>query len=342
MRVHRRWIMGAAAAALAACATSAEVDDPVSPGAPLVLGISYVGIAVSDIEKSAAFYQMALGLTEVDRRRLAGVSALTELNSGKPLAAETRLLRGDRGQIRLMQFPASAAGAQPDMVPVQGPGITHVCHQSPDARPIFPRLVAAGAKPVSRTGDLVQLRPDVPVKYAYLRDRDGVMMETEQIIADNLPWSYRMRHVAIATLDIDRTVEFYTKLLGGPPRERRSNLVNPTLDLVSDLDNVKLDVAWYQINNLELEIWEYLNPKPSPPAARRPFTAYGYNVIVLDVSDVDAAVRLAAEAGGSVVTKSASMDGGHIAFVRDPEGNLIGLQKSAKGSPFSTASLTGS
>ena len=341
MYAHRRGAIVAMLAALAACAAPEKpvAGQPIPKG-PLVRGVSYVGISVSDIEKSAAFYTNALGLTEVDRNALAGVSALDQLNGGAAVKAQTRLLRGDRGQIRLMKFATQSAEAmQTSIMPVQGPGITHVCHQSTDAKPIFPRLVAAGAKPLSRTGELVQLSPAVPIRYAYLRDRDGVMMENEQYIGENLPWSYHMGHVAIATSDIERTVNFYSKLLGKPPRERRFNLANKTLDLVSELDGVKLNVAWYEINNLELEVWQYLNPPPTPRAKPRPLTALGYNVIVLDVADTDAAGRLLVEAGGTIASKPASMDGARIVFGRDPDGNLIGLQTPTVGSAFSVATL---
>jgi predicted enzyme related to lactoylglutathione lyase len=151
--------------------------------------------------------------------------------------------------------------------------------------------------------------------------------------------TYRMRHVAIVVADIDRTVAFYTALLGRQPRERRSNLVNKTLDVTSDLDNVKLDVAWYNVNNLELEIWEYLNHPVTAPVSPRPLEALGYNMIVLDVSNADMAAAKLVEAGGALIAKSAPMDGGRMAFGRDPDGNLIGLFEVEAGSPYSAVPL---
>jgi catechol 2,3-dioxygenase-like lactoylglutathione lyase family enzyme len=328
-------------ALLASCAAPAKPNMVVDQTTPVIRGVSYVGISVSDIDKTAEFYETTMNLKEVQRGKLSGMKGLNALAGGKTLSAETRLLRGENGQLRLMQFgspspQAKAAG----MVPVQGPGVTHVCHQSPDSKPMFPKIVAAGAKPLSRTGDMVQLRPDVPVRYAYLRDRDGVMLEIEQLMQANLPFNYHMRHVAMAVTDIERTVKFYTTFLGGEPRERRFNLVNKTLDTTSDLDNVKLNVAWYQIGNLELEIWQYLNPAPKPAAGPRPLEALGYNMIVLDVSDVDAAAKRLLAAGGTMETRSPfPMDGGRIAFGRDPDGNLIGLLSIPTTSPLSDATL---
>ena len=343
MMFDRRRALGAlialGAAATAGCSNTGATAAPQTDAGPVVRGISYIGISVSDIDRTAAYFSGAGGLIEVDRSDLRG-AALDRIG-GKTIRAKTRTLRSNTGQVRLMQFeqPAAAARAA-KVVPVQGPGITHVCFQSPDSKPIFPKFVAAGAKPLSRTGDLVQLRPDVPVKYAYLRDADGTMIEIEQLLLDNLKFEHRMRHVAIASMDIDRTVAFYTSVLGKAPRERRSNLVNKTLDITANLDDMKLDVAWFQVGNLELEIWEYLNPAPIPATEPRPLEALGHNMIVFDVSDPAAALRRLQEAGGVTVAAPSPMDGGHIAFGRDPDGNLIGFfRPGTSASPFSTLGL---
>jgi catechol 2,3-dioxygenase-like lactoylglutathione lyase family enzyme len=167
------------------------------------------------------------------------------------------------------------------------------------------------------------------------------MIEIEQLLLDNLKFDHRMRHVAIASMDIDRTVAFYTAVLGKAPRERRSNLVNKTLDITANLDDMKLDVAWFQVGNLELEIWEYLNPAPTPATEARPLEALGHNMIVFDVSDPAVALQRLEDAGGLRVTAPSPMDGGQIAFGRDPDGNLIGFfRPGSESSPFSTLGLT--
>ena len=166
------------------------------------------------------------------------------------------------------------------------------------------------------------------------------MIEIEQLLLDNLPFDHRMRHVAIASLDIDRTIAFYTAVLGKAPRERRSNLVNKTLDVTANIDDLKLDVGWFQVGNLELEIWEYLNPAPIPAAEARPLEALGHNMIVFDVSDPAVALNRLEDAGGLRVAAPSAMDGGQIAFGRDPDGNLIGFfRPGSDGSAFSTHGL---
>lgn len=332
-------LLGLGVVAAGSCSTIVADPTPAPYGGPVIRGISYVGISVSDVDRTADYFANAGGLIEVERSDLHGI-ALDRI-AGKKVSAKTRTLRSNSGQIRLMQFdrPAAAARAA-SIVPVQGPGITHVCFQAPDSKPIFPKFVAAGAKPLSRTGDLVQLRPDVPVKYAYLRDADGTMIEIEHLMLDNLKFDRRMRHVAIASLDIDRTVAFYSAVLGKAPRERRSNLVNKTLDVTADLADLKLDVAWFQVGNLELEIWEYLNPAPKPAIQPRPLEALGHNMIVFEASDPAVALRNLRDAGGVQVAAPSPVDGGQIAFGRDPDGNLIGFfRPGSEDSPFSTHGL---
>jgi catechol 2,3-dioxygenase-like lactoylglutathione lyase family enzyme len=332
-------LWGAGLIGASGCVSPVRQTPAGSDPGPVVRGVSYIGISVSDIERTAAFFAAGAGLPEVIRGELRS-SALDRI-AGKPVRAITRTLRSGSGQIRLMQFdkPAGEARAA-GVVPVQGPGITHVCFQSPDSMPIFPKFISAGAKPLSRTGDLVQLRPDVPVRYAYLRDADGVMIEVEQLLVDNLEFAHRMRHVAIASLDIDRAVSFYSAILGKQPRERRSNLVNRTLDITAGLDDLKLDVAWFSVGNLELEIWEYLNPPPVKPSGPRPLEALGHAMIVFDVTDAAAALKRLQGAGGEAITGPLPMDDGQVAFGRDPDGNLLGFfQPGSESSVFLTRGL---
>lgn len=340
MVLTRHALLVLASIVLAACSLpNPPVQSTVVSDEPLVRGVSYVGISVSDLDRSATFYSAATSMTEVNRSRIAENQAVNRIAARTNVVAETRLLRGGNAQIRLMQFKdASPLARQTAPMAVQGPGITHICHQSPAGKPLYPRFVAAGAVPVTRGGQPIRLVPSVPWRYIYARDTDGVMFENEIVEAEPPPpFDHRVSHVAIATTDIERAVSFYNTLLGRQPRERRFNLARPTLDEVSDLDNVKLNVAWYTIGNLELEVWQYLSPAPAPRTTPRPIDALGYNMIVFDVTDVVAASARLAKAGGKLEGQPVIMDGGRVVFGRDPDGNLIGLQSVAQSSIFSTS-----
>lgn len=337
-------LCGVGACLVSACTEPAAPEEVVTEAPPpavgVVHGISYIGISVSDLDEATTYFQAGAGLPEVQTAQISDVSALDEV-AGKPVSARTRTLRSQSGQIRLMEFSDPDPRAlEAGVVPVQGPGITHVCFQAPDNRPIFPSFIEAGATTLSRTGDLVQLRPDVPVRYGYVRDGDGTMIEIEQIMAEGLEFDHRMRHVAIAAVDLDRTVEFYAALLGKDARERRYDLVNVTLDQTADIDGMKLDVAWFEAGNLELELWEYYNPIPVPAEEPRPLEAYGHNMIVFDVSNMEAVLTTLEQAGGVRAAAPAPMDDGVIAFGRDPDGNLLGFfEPDSPASIFDTEGL---
>jgi predicted enzyme related to lactoylglutathione lyase len=184
---------------------------------------------------------------------------------------------------------------------------------------------------------MIQLNPKNPVEYAYVKDKDGAIVEVEHvdIAALNLPEppknQYRIRHFAIATPDIDRLVDFYSLFLEEKEPRRFGwwfwGISGEKVDKVSGLEDTELRMAWFQIRNMELEIAEYLSHPPIEPETPRPIDAPGYNMVVFDVSDLDAARDLFVKAGGTIVSDIESMDGGQIIFGRDPDGNLLGLQK---------------
>jgi len=316
---RRRLLSTMGPAGLALCLASPAR----SQGAGL-RGVAFAGQVVSDLDRTTRFYQALGGLEVLWERPIdPAIVALEQGRSG----GRMRMLSGGGGKICLMAFSdpsPQARAARP--VPVQGGGLTHICHQAPHDNGIWGRVLGEGARAVSRTGGLVQLRSDVPVLYGYARDSDGTMLEVEHIMTPGPGWSYRMSHVAMAIADIERSVRFYTALFGRAPRERRRSLSSATLDVTADLDRVVLDVAWFNPGGIELEIWQYVS---HPPAIEddRPVAALGYNMVVYDVVDAAAALGALAAAGGRPVSAAAPGGalGGRIAFGRDPDGVLIGF-----------------
>jgi len=182
---------------------------------------------------------------------------------------------------------------------------------------------------------MVQLNASNPVEYAYIRDPDEIMVEVEHvdIAALGLPvppsHTHRIRHVSLGTPNMGRAVKFYSKLLEEPKPRRAGRLFsfgNETVDRVSGLPGTKLKMSWFQLRNLELEIIQYTSHPTDTPDVPRPIDALGYNMIVFDVSDIEAAREKLISAGGTVESDVAPMDGGQILFGRDPDGNLLGFQ----------------
>ncbi len=311
---------------------------------PVIRGVSYIGVTVDDLDAAEAYYRDSVSAETLDDSSLAAGNALASLPGAGDGAIETRLLRRTNTQLRLMAFTGrSREGAAASAVPVQGPGIAHICFQVAQETNVYARILAAGATPIGHE-DLVQLNDENPVRYGYVTDPSGIITEIEEVdlAALALPEpprnDYRVRHVSLATPDLDRMIDFYSAFLGGQEPRHVGWLravSGETIDMVSGLAGSELEMAWFQLRNLEIEIFQYHSHPTERPSEPRPLDAPGYNMIVFDVSDIDAARERLVDAGGEIVTEAAPLDGGEIIFGRDPDGNLIGLQTLPADSVFS-------
>ncbi len=309
-----------------------ESTKPIDRAWAVIDGVNFVGMSVSDLDASTKLYQEAADLKPVGddvHAELAvalGVDPITEIKS--------RMMRSVNSQMLFMQIDTEGNRARA-AVPVNGPGIGHVCYQVNSETRAYQTFLEQGATTIGNP-EMVQLNPKNPVQYAYAKDRDGVIFEVEHVdvAALKLPEppknEYRIRQVALSTPDMDRIVKFYSILLEEPnPRRlgRFFGFSGEKIDQVSGLENSKLKMSWFQVRNLELEIVQYVSHPTKVPSEPRALSALGYNMIVFDVKDLTKARALFERAGGKIIREPSPMMGGEILFGRDPDGNLIGLQK---------------
>ncbi len=305
---------------------------------PLIRGVSYVGVSVSDLDKAVAFYRDACDLKSVEQKRLFGIQVLDALAGRSGVEVETQMLEGHNAQLRLMQFkaPSEIAKSTPP-VPVVGPGFAHVCFQALKERRTYQRVLEAGATTIG-SPEMVRLRPDGMVEYAYAHDFDRRAIEVEHMDLDlgdragtNLRnVDHRLGHINIATPDIDRLLKFYSSFLDIKEPRQTGVMSGKQFDRVAGHDGVNLKMAWYTIGAFELEMSQYLSRPTELPEPPRPIDALGYNMVVLDVADITAAAEKLTAAGGAIVSEPATMDGGEIVFAHDPDGNLLGLLEAPK------------
>ncbi|BFM18495.1 hypothetical protein R50073_46780 [Maricurvus nonylphenolicus] len=317
---------------------SARPDDAV------VRGINFVGMSVSNLEQSTALYQNAFDLKLAREADIQQSAVIDALSGREDTRVSTRLMKSANAQVLFMEFddsPIQALNTEP--VPVNGPGIAHVCYQAAQKHNAYERFLEGGATHIGDR-EIVQLLKRNPVYYAYAHDHDKTIVEIEHvdIAALDLPGppknEYRIRQVALSTPDIDRAVDFYSALLQGEPRRVGGfiKLSGENFDKISGLPDSKIEMAWFQVRNLELELIQYHSHPTETPAAPRPLEALGYNMVVFDVANLNAARERLLAAGGELVLESKPMDGGEILFGRDPDGNLLGFQKIADDAPFSS------
>lgn len=310
-----------------------------------ITGVSYVGASVSNLDDTVSLYTQSADLKNVQNLTISGVKSFNKMMGQDNVSIATTMLRSSNAQVRYMQFAEKTAlGQATKAVPVNGPGIAHLCFQVNGKTETYQKFLKHGAQHIGGI-DMVQINPRRPVEYGYVNDKDGLIVEIEHVDISQLDLDvppkndYRIRHISLATPNIKRATKFYAQILGEEkPRKlgRFRSFGNEAMDNISGLTGSKVKMAWLQLRNLEIEIIQYTSHPTELPAQPRALDAPGYNMIVFDVSDLDAAKEQFIDAGGTIISDSESLDGGQIMFGRDPDGNLIGLQLPAKDSVVSS------
>lgn len=311
-----------------------------------IRGVAYIGMSVTDIEATTEFYRQGVDLEPIADDAVINPTLFGLLSGEDAAKLTTRLLRSSNAQLQLMQFsPPSRAAVASRQLAVYGPGIAHVCYQVDQATNAYQKFLAAGAQTIGAR-EMVQLSARNPVRYAYARDPDNIMFEVEHVDISALELDtppenqYRIRHVSLATTNMERAIGFYKVLLDATKTRRAGHklfsLKGEKLDQVAGLENAEIEMAWFQIRNLELELIEYHSHRSDTQNELRPVDALGYNMIVFDVNDTASARAKLISAGGKVVTEVEKSERGEVFFGRDLDGNLLGFQKVADESILSS------
>ena len=209
---------------------------------------------------------------------------MNTLAKRKGVKVKTSLMKSVNGQLQLMEFThTSAQGKAAHFVDANGPGIAHVCFQVNQTTDTYAKFLAAGSKAIG-SQEMVQVNPKNPVYYAYVRDPDNIMVEVEHVDVAALNLStppsndYRIRHISIATQNMERAIGFYSELLETQNPRRAGRLLKlkgEKVDAITGFEQSKLEMAWFQVRNLELELIQYHHPVPQPSETLRPIDALG-------------------------------------------------------------------
>jgi catechol 2,3-dioxygenase-like lactoylglutathione lyase family enzyme len=298
-----------------------------------IKGINHISLSVRDLSRSIAFYKQAIGLEDKILFSIKKRVPVEKKSGIKHAPRKVAILQGPNGQVELIQFRRQNKDAHSNM-PVQGPGITHICYQSSMSNSIYSKSKTADATIVSR-GD-APVNRGYGIHYAYIRDGDSIMYEVEQFEKPPFTDAVWLGHVAIVTPDIDRLVAFYTLLLGTKPINRIDNIKNnPKLNDIANIDDLKLRGAWFKVGNMLLEMWQFENPVPKSITEPASFTKIGYQKIAFEVSDIQHEYKRLKDKNvqflsAPVIDKTVS-----IVYLRDCDGNLISLHQFDSNSPQS-------
>lgn len=291
-------------------------------------GLHHAAITVSDIDATVAFYSKAVPYKVVKRYRVKGSTFPKDLLSGRHKSVDIALVEMPTGFIQLMDFEPGKA-SPPNVRPVIGPGYTHICFQSSSKDPAITRFMAAGLDIISRFG-----KPDgvdiggYGVRYAYGRDPDGIMIENESLDAPKRTDASWITHIANSVHDRDKMLVFYEKLLGHRAHRTIEQENRPRLDDVANIDNLAIKGGWFNVGNMEVEVWEYSRPKTPAPTGRRKLDEVGYNAFALEVTDLKAEQARLRKLGIELAGPAVKLGGWRVQYGYDPEGNLFAVQQS--------------
>jgi catechol 2,3-dioxygenase-like lactoylglutathione lyase family enzyme len=277
-------------------------------------------MSVTDLKASVEFYSEALG---VRLQNTPDTMRTEDASLGFSTPSNSAVLAFPNGYLKLSEYDRSDF-SPPPVLPVKGPGITHVCYQSPASEDIYQRLINGGATTVSRGEQPVHLLGQ-GVYYAYARDYDGIMYETEHL--DHAPFEGPIwfSHAALVSPDLDRLVEFYSLLLDAKPNRRTDRASGPRFDEVAGYDNVMIRAAWFDIGNMILEMWQFVNPVTPQPQRPSAIEDVGYNKVAFEVSDLQKEFERLTALGVRFLSSPATSFDGWEVCLRDPDGNLISL-----------------
>lgn len=146
----------------------------------------------------------------------------------------------------------------------------------------------------------------------------------------------RFVHTNLISRDWKKLVRFYCNVFGCVPKGPERNMSGAWLDRVTalrgaHLRGIHLLLPGYGGDGPTLEIFTYESmAEKSVPNVNEP----GFAHIAFAVDDVDEALSSVIAGGGSAVgqiamTESEGVPSLRVVYARDPEGNIVELQKSA-------------
>jgi catechol 2,3-dioxygenase-like lactoylglutathione lyase family enzyme len=282
--------------------------------ATTIKGIHHIGISVTDVSASLDFFK---GAAHLDEQAMSSFS-------GKGLAASepqaTAIVKGPNAFLELMQFDT----ATPNVIPVEGPGFTHICFQSPAEQTMYNKFTSEGAKAVSWGDGPVDLG-GYGVHYAYLRDHDDTMYEVEQIDHPKFEGQVWIAHVALVSHDIDALMAFYSAIFDIEPYRRVNKVVGPRVDEVTGLKDARSRAGWFNIGNMVFEIWEYISPVTPKKTVHSSFETIGYNKFTFEVSNLEIEVSRLKNLGVEFTHEIIKTPIGREIYAKDPDGNRFSL-----------------
>ncbi len=351
-------IVTAICMSLLAITGTAFAEAQPAPGADKgrVVGITFVGRMVADLDRSIAFYK-AIGFAQDPQadpawrkdevtEQMYGVKgvetrmakmAINSNISGKTFVVYLREFRGIKRK--------NLAGYT-----TWEPGATHFGLVVPDAEKLWAQLKAGGLlKPRSWGGELIAPPGQTKKMLAYLTDPDGLDIE----IIDQRPATPAangnpgrpalppgVSHVGLVTLDLDKSRAFYEGLMGGKPVNAEAPWLKGDFydsavgghGNILRLFNESFAESSAPASRMNFELVNYQNRQK--PVESYSLYDIGVAYVGFEVDGLDAFLARAKAAGAKPISSSGIVtmrSGTRVVFVRDPDvGGFVQLYEHPK------------
>jgi glyoxylase I family protein len=123
----------------------------------------------------------------------------------------------------------------------------------------------------------------------------------------------RIDHMELIALDLDKTLDFYTRILGFKIKDRHPGAEGTPFK----------EIVFLSLNDTMLEVLKLRNPDPP----RTKPDSIGCRGMAIEVEDMDAAIDYLRKKGVEITKLPMLMGKSKRAEIRDPEGLLIELRQ---------------
>jgi catechol 2,3-dioxygenase-like lactoylglutathione lyase family enzyme len=303
--------------------------------APLVTGVPAIGMTVSDMDRSIAFYSEVLGFRAVSDAEVHGAE-WEQLFGVFPVRARIVRMRLGDEQIELTEFLVPRGRPIPLDARSNDLWFQHIAIIVRDMDQAYAHL---RNHKVQHASSGPQTLPEWNknaggIKAFYFRDPDGHTLEILQFPPGKGQEKWRragsnlflgIDHTAIAVSDTERSLAFYRDLLGlkiagesenyGPEQERLNAVFGARLRIT----------ALRAASGPGVELLEYIAPRdgrPSPSDLRANDIAFWQTTLA--VPDVDIAFSSVRRARAQLISSGVIVIGpGRKLLFRDPDGHAI-------------------
>jgi catechol 2,3-dioxygenase-like lactoylglutathione lyase family enzyme len=293
--------------AVLAFATPAVVAQPAGvrdQAAGRARAVGAIGLTVSDLTRSVAFYRDVLGFEEEAQAEIAG--AAFEESTGLPGArARVAVMRLGEERLELTEYGAPTGRPAPADGRSNDAWFQHVAIVTSDIEQGHLWLLRHGARPVSPAPQrLPDWNPAAGgIKAFYFRDPDGHPLELIEFPADKGDARWRrasegiflgIDHTAIVVRDTATSLRFYRDALGLRVAGESLNW-GPEQERLNDVPGARLRITALRAPaGPGVELLEYLEPRtgrPAPPDTAVNDLVHWHTTVLVDGTARERLVR---------------------------------------------------